>query len=293
MTEQKSIAIDKAKEIAGFLAYVLVTVAFIPAIALFAFGGISEAEFFDKTIFYYALGGIGFTVLVIFSLLDTVFPGKGFVNLISNAENSLALGFLPEKYLTASNIISVSIIFFAVFGIFATQTNTFFTGIPFTQEQQVTETGDILLNTEPASTSETLLIVALIAIVYWITTLIFHRLGVLGIANKIYSSLISALFGLIAGFILHLNRYSGSEAALLAVIFFWGVGSLITTLTQSIYPFAIWHFANNFFLRLNHFVGDDAILIGTIIFIVLYIAAWVSISIALRNIREPTGAIPT
>ena len=188
------------------------------------------------------------------------------------------------------SIVSFSIVFFAVFGIFATQTNTFFAGVP-SIEQQVTETGDILLNSEPASTSETLTIVAIIALVMYIMSVILNRYGMKfdSTENMLISAFAGVTAGSVSGFLVHLNRYSNSETALLAVLFFWSMGSIITVIFKTIYPFALWHFANNFFLRLNHFVSDDKILVSVIIFIVLYILFYIGVRTTLSNIKKPSN----
>jgi len=91
---------------------------------------------------------------------------------------------------------------------------------------------------------------------------------------------------------LHLVVYGNSEASLFATFLFGYLGATMTILTGIFIFWFVWHFMNNFFIKLANFITlrEDIIFI-TIIALVLLAFFWIGIEIWLYKRRNKTPEI--
>jgi hypothetical protein len=153
---------------------------------------------------------------------------------------------------------------FAIVGLFSLETNTFFSSTP-SMVQQFTEAGQVLSSAEPASTSENLLL-------FFIMNLALLGVWLIGKNKKwstetitITSFLTVVLVTIISWAMFHTLRYGSQETAMIYVIFFAFIGSIITLITRSFIPWHIFHFMNNLYLSLGKMFPKDNIVIWTIV----------------------------
>lgn len=262
-------------------------VGLITLIALFMFGGIEDPQFFDKTTFYFGLFGVSAAAIIALTLLEA--QGKTWANvLFHDPDKALLSGTFVGKALNRPwTMFNFFLVFFLIIGIFSVTTNTFFTGI-IGIEQQVTETGDLLLNTEPAATSETLMQVAILSVMAGLVSYYARRQKWdAGTKVLVLCFVVPILFGLLwVGY--HGARYAGQEHNLVATFIFGAGSSLITILTGSILGAWVWHFTSNMFARANQLFGDDRIVLAVIVFAILYVTVLLIKRFALPT-RKRTG----
>ena len=189
---------------------------------------------------------------------------SGFGDIILHNDNSLISKIPGLKFLAKpSNLIMFSILIFSVLGLIGVFSNTFFAQIPQV-EQQVTETGKVLLSIEPAASSENMFFFFLISLILsFVNFYTFKYKWEIGVNYLFRLFLIPLIIGLLwMG--LHSVRYGSSDLALLGVFTFGFFGALLTLLFESLIVWWTWHILNNLFFKINEFQSDDLVLITVI-----------------------------
>ena len=257
----------------------------VPVLALFLFGGAESSDFIEKSSFYWGFGGFAMIYILIMTFIQIMLKKKHFIGnvVLNDPEYS---GILTNKqgkpYIKLKNLVFIAILLFSVLGFFATVKNEFFlVGIP-APELQVTETGNVLLSTEPASFVETILFVPLISLLLTFSYVKFF------LKNKSYLHylMIFLIIPIISGLgwlAIHSFRYAGSESSLVAVFLFGFFGSLLTCITGTPLLWWIWHFFNNAFQKMNSILSEQTILIIFIFIWIITILLWVALWVNEQN----------
>lgn len=261
---------------------------------LFLFGGIEIGEFFDKSVFYGVIGSISSFAIFALGLVDYLVLrgnlservwGWGKLYLHNPKEGILGMffdTFLGGKYshlkekLTFWNIFHFAVIFGLAISLYGAVSQTFFIGLP-PAEFQVTTTGKIILETEPAALTETLLLVALTSIFYGVGKwILIDKLSVEEASAILLMMFLTVIFIALFWLAFHSQRYGTDQVALSAVIAFAVIGMLITFIIGSFIPLYIWHVFNNAFLKSTELFSSEgvvavilAVLIGYAVTVVL------------------------
>lgn len=262
MTEQPS----NLKQAALLTIFSAFSGLFLPLLGLFLFKAVENATFFDKAQFYYAVLATSGVAIIALGILD-------------RKENiSLFIFSFKESYLYQngvtffskwSNVVHFSIILGLSLALFSVTTQTFFINLPST-EFQVTETGMLILATEPASTAETFFIgVFILSIIY---TLLKRYLKKYQFYNKIILDLVTVISVGLIWVAIHYARYSTQETNLVATFFFGMLGAGMTVLTGSVLPWYSWHFFGNLFLKGTEMFSSQSVTIVISISLAIYIA---------------------
>lgn len=152
-------------------------------------------------------------------------------------------------------------------------------GVPNAQElQQITPASDIIFSSAIPSFAENgiflfVLFLLLGVDAYFCAKFIKDKNTALFIFFVIALLIISPFMSL--GFMsFHKIVYGNSEASLIATFVFALINSWLTILTGIFFFFLIWHFMNNFFIKLSEIVTikEDIILFAVVIWIVLLIS---------------------
>jgi len=198
----------------------------LPALGLFLFKGAESAFFYQKSTFYYTLLS---AALIGLAALITVSKKNNVKVFIFNPENSLFPSL--SKILTFSNIFHFSIIFGLSLALISTVTQTFFVSLP-SIEFQVTETGTLILSTEPAATAETFFMLFIYSSIFTVMSIFLKKKNITG--YLFLSHVISIGFSTIFWIALHYARYGSTETALGSTFFFGFASSFLVALTGSV-----------------------------------------------------------
>jgi len=261
----------------------------IPFFGLFLFGGV-ESELLKSTM-YYAIGALSLLALLAMGIINKmVNDGQiseekwGWVNvLIFEPASSMFADTPLEKYLTFSNIMHFSIIFALSMALIGTLTQTFFVALP-AAEFQITETGQLILATEPAASTETLLMTVIMSLTIGIIDWFIKRKG-LPTLTRIVFMIIGSFINMGVWVGLHFVRYGVQETSLIGTGLFGFLGSLISFMTGSPLTWYIWHFFNNLFLKAKNIFGSDTVVIVMIVIILVY-TAYVVMSKVVKSLRK-------
>lgn len=260
----------------------------LPALALFFFGGYEIADYIQKVQFYYALGIFSLVALIMLSVGEylastnkkiyerwgwmkaiTYDPDMSIVSEIKFVRNILSRPFL---------LANIGIIIFLIIGIFSVVTNTFFASSP---EQQVTETGTLVIATEPAASAETLFFAVIASLM--LGAIKWYG-AIKGLGKGFY--IFMGLFGFCPAFTLswiayHYVRYGAQESKLLATASFGLGGALLILITGTVLLWYIWHFFNNLLQKANELFSSDIVAIVVVVAVIVYI--FVNVFIWLRS----------
>lgn len=243
-----------------------ITMGLIPYLGLFAFNAF-ETELAKATL-YYGLGGIALICVLALAVLSVKFKWA----IAYLFEPSLSLfGDTPfEKYITVRRVIHFGILLGLILSYVSIITQTSFVALP-SIEQQVTATGQIILSAEPAASSETLVMVAVISLLVGLSVWFIDKYDLPEITLKLFLFLICVLnAGIWTAF--HLARYGASETNLGGTAFFGFFGSLMTVLSGSPLPWYIWHVFLNIFVKMKEIFSSELaqnVILGIIIFYVI------------------------
>jgi len=186
----------------------------------------------------------------------------------------------------------VGTLIFATFGMLqAVAPELQVAAIPQLIVQQVTFTSQMTFAVEPMSTSET----------YTLGFILFLLMGINAYVVAKFQLGKATYFGL--GFIIsllmgggwmgfHRIVYGNDEASLFATFIFGFMGAFLTILFGTIFIWYIWHFWNNFFVKIRELVtiNEDIIVIGAVSIFTLLIL-WISTELIIRRLRKKrTGA---
>lgn len=268
---------SELKELMWVTILSFIMVVAVPITALFLFGGAESKEAIEKSSFYWGIGGFSLIYCVVMTFIQFALKKKHFIGNVVLNDPELS-GILTNKqgkpYISLKNLIFIAILLFTLISFFATLTNTFFVSIP-AEEFQVTETGNVLLSTEPASFVETLLFIPIISFFLTFSYVKFFLKKNKTMHYLMVFLIIPIIVGL--GWIaLHFYRYGSSEAGLLAVFLFGFFGAMLTNITGTPLLWWIWHFFNNAYQKMNLILPENTILIITIVIWSLVAIVWVS-----------------
>jgi hypothetical protein len=256
--------------VAFFTAYL------IPYFGLFLFGG-QETELI-KSIFYYATGGGALLGLLSLSTLNSfvnkgILPRKkwGWLNvLIYEPKDTIFydLGGVWRKFIKFNNIFHFAILLSLSLSLFSAVTQTSFVSLPLT-EFQATETGLLILNTEPAATTETVLLLVLVSLFYGMIVWLKWKFNLPWYAVFLLI-LVFSFLGMAVWTGIHFARYGAEETKLIATATFGFVGTFITLVTGTIIIWYFWHFFGNFFGKAVQLFSSEGVVLTVIVLIVIY-----------------------
>lgn len=237
------------------------------------------------TIGIVALGVIG---AVIKKWGGNLYNSYGFLgNAVNEPEEGLLWQVKPlRKFLTSfPQQFLLGIILFSLLGLFYATQNTFLNDIPFVP-QQITEFGTIISEIEPASTTETLVLMFFDGLIFSIAIWLRHRYK-WGQATTFAFKLLVFPVSVAVWLMLHSFVYQGSERSLLAV----GLFALITTglyfFSGSVILPLLHHQINNLFIILNLTFSNDIIKVITLVIVLVSISLFAFLVVVQKN-RKPT-----
>lgn len=273
---------DSIKEIlrGAILSVYLGLVAILIILGLFFFKAIETDLFLQKSQFYFGIGGVILIALIggitTISVLVKMGKLKSDFWLIFNLfihdpeEDSIFAGTPIVKYLKLSNIIHFSIIFGLSIALFSTITQTFFVSLPST-EFQVTETGKVILGTEPASSIETIILIFYLGLTFGLLRYLIKKYD-LPDSFRYISFIFIPILGALFWVAMHFARYGAEQTNLLASAFFGFAGSLLSIITGSIIPWYVWHFFNNMFGKISEIFSNEVALPIIIFLLITYVS---------------------
>ncbi len=284
---------DSTKEIlrGAILSIYIGFIAILIILGLFLFKAVETDIFLEKSQFYFGIGAIILFAIIsgITTISVLVKQGKlrGDFWLIFNLfihdpeEDSVFSGTPVTKYLTLSNIIHFSIIFGLMVSLFSTVTGTFFVSVPST-EFQVTETGKLILGTEPASSIETVIMIFVLGLLIGLSRFLIKKYD-LPESFKYISFVFIPIFTALFWVAMHFARYGSVETNLLASGFFGFSGASLSLLTGSVIPWYIWHVLNNLFGKAIEIFSNEVVLPIIIVSLVIYISSLVLYKLIIKK----------
>lgn len=245
------------------------------------FIGLSQEGFTEeetlKQFFFYSTSGVAFLVGILLLFLAELIIKKG----DATYSNSYAFvspgeGTSPSFFKNFSflKLFLLSLILFSILGYFLVAVpNQSFTGIKFiTQQFDVVDS--ILYSAALVPIAENLGAAFVIAFCFFILRYFARKNNWSRATFFSLSWFIIPIAVAIISVGNHLLRYSGSEISILYVFIFWAIGAIITLLSGSFIPFAVMHFANNFFIDMRRFFSNEVLLIwfgiGLIVLVIIY-----------------------
>jgi len=253
----------------------------LPLLGLLTFRGIEFSDFYDKSIFYYSMLNYIFLALFAFAFIQyfvskNIFPYKyvGWAKVFIHDTNDGLIGISPlgkyvNRYLTLSNIIHFSVIFGLIMGLYAVNSNTFFTHLPAT-EFQVTNTGKLILSAEPAASAESVLMILVASMILGFG-LWYIKIKGYSESTKYLVYLATPVVMTLLWTLIHLARYGAQESNLLSTAIFGFLGSTMTVFLGTIIPWWIWHFFTNLLLKAKELFSSQSVTIAIVIFLIVYI----------------------
>lgn len=245
-------------DIVFLVVYVVLTVGIFGLFVGFGLGGFERQEVLEKNNFYIPYG-VGFLIGVLALKIGGLFLfGK------KKANYEGAILHDPEQtpfgvFKSLSNpivLLLAMLIVFTIAGYFATSSQTFFSEIP-RYEQQFTPTADVFFSVYPAAPSETLGAIFLISLFGFIWGFVALKYRIPFIVFFLVLLIVGTLISMGYGYVNHIARYSDSEIKMRNVLWFWGFGGFLTSLTGSVIPFLVLHDLNNFFYKLSEVFNSD------------------------------------
>lgn len=182
----------------------------------------------------------------------------------------------------------LAIVVFAIVGLVQSATNFSFTGIPQSIEQQITPAAEVFFGAEPPAFAETTLMILIFSILMSILAYFNSKFGWgKWIYFLIGGLIICPLIGL-GWMSYHFIVYGNSAAALFSTFLFGFLGSLLTLLFGTFIFWYVWHFMNNFFIKLSEVAtsASEDIYLFTIIILGVIITAWVLTELAIRKRKK-------
>lgn len=257
-------------EILWLIIYIVLIIGIFSLFFGLGAGGFERNDILAKNNFYIPYGIIFLIGLIACKLVGLFYFSSNKKEydgaFIHDSEQSIFKGF---KIIKNPFLLSFfCFIFFGIIGYFASRYNTFFTAVP-KYEQQFTPAADLFFSVYPASPSETLGALFLIALFGLILGIFVYRQKLAYSTFTVLFIIGGSLLSMAYGIINHLSRYGSSDIAMSSVTLFWLIGGLITTLTGSVIPFLIMHDINNFFYRFSKLFSSDVIAFTTFSVILL------------------------
>jgi len=253
-------------------------VASMVVLGLFLFKAVEQDIYLQKSMFYYAFGAflglciIGFTIisaLVKAGILKRDFWLIFDLFIFDPKEDSILGDTKFVKYLTFSNVFHVAMIFGLFMASISAFTQTSFTGLPGT-EYQVTETGKLILGTEPATFSEELWMVFIIGLLIGLTKFLIKKYDLPPSFKILSYTFMIPIIGMLFWVAIHIARYGAEETSLLATMLFGFVGNLFSMFAGTILVRYIWHFFGNLFGKAGQIFSNEAVFPVILVILILY-----------------------
>ena len=252
---------DQTKRAAGADGFFVMV---IPVTFLLAGKGGEIPEFVSANSFYLSIAAVSLFMIVALRAIEIIKGKKSvFFTYIWDPENAIP----PFNKVRFWDLMKASILIFTAMGFSAAYFNTVFFGLPKVQFQ-VSNLTTWVLQTDPAASSETLLFLVVMSIlasfIYWVAKQTIGK----GISRQAIKPVLLILLTVAMGLIVvsyHNLVYSGDEAGKIAVFFLGAGGAAITVITGSVIPWYFFHAANNFFVSLNPYFSNEAILLWAIV----------------------------
>ena len=158
---------DALIEVLFLLIFIGIDFLLVVLLAFFFGGGAEKKEFFDKIVFYLAVGTIGAVLIVAFKLSEPIIKSDrklrnkvGWVNAVFHDPEDGIVDLSKHSFFNNPfKLYFGSLIFFSIFSfIMLTGFQTAFSDIPKFEIQQITKTAEVVLNVEPAALAETLMV---------------------------------------------------------------------------------------------------------------------------------------
>ena len=271
----------------------------VPFVSL-TWGRALDKEIYVRTFWFYMAIALGMGILIamlklIQILLKNLDYEKGFYALVSRIiihnpkEDGFDMGGLTLFIQNPLKMWMFSVVIFS-FVAFITASNAIhMTAIPKPAEMAVTELGELGMVTEPASTGETLMLLAVIFIIYSLINYVFKRYGIYDTQTGRIAYWIIALgiLPILGGFFwygIHTWRYGAEETSMLYAFMFGLFQTFITNLTGSVIPALVYHETNNLFIKMIELYSSDKALLVTIVIFILF-GSILSLLI-LRDVRK-------
>ena len=268
-------------EIIAMWIYALFTALVIPSFLGFFGEAFALSEILNKFVFYYGFlfGGLMLVTALQIRAIVLARSEEGAVH--DPTERPALLGNIP--FIRDPVILYMfSVLFFGVLGLLAALRQTFFFGIPQLQLQQVSKFTNVYFSVAPAAQAESLFFMGLIFLSILFLGLFFRGKKPAGFFIIVYAVL-PVIFALIwAGY--HALVYKGDQPAILTVLIFGYLQSLLAVLVGSWIPIVVMHEQNNLFFALSQSFSNQTILIWAIIFLFLWL--FLTIFIIVKRIKR-------
>jgi len=234
--------------------------------------GIDDPTFVTRFLIYAVLGGGGLIFLFGVQLSNFITGERRLRAIIHDPEDGL-LGQLKIVSKPVLLLLTSFALFLPAMLWLAKFSNTFLSAIPF-RSQQITVFANVYADSVFPALAENLFIFIPLSLIYTWNYKTFKK------SNSVFFwtinlLVIPLLFATLWRFF-HMAVYGSSEVALLSTFIFGFLGILMTMVTMSFIPFAVFHFCTNLVLSLkyNQLLSSDKILWS---FILIEIALLVSI----------------
>lgn len=251
-------------ELLYFALFAGVIGAIIPVTFLLAGKGGEVSQFMDANRFYLGMGAFSLILVGVLRLIEIIKGQKGyFFTWIYDPEKALP----PFNKLSFSNYVKAGIIIFTLMGFSAAYFNTVLFGLPKAQFQ-VSPVTMWVLNTEPAAMTETLFFLVNMSLIGTLVYYLAKKFVSPRIQRKHMTIAFIIILSLVMGFAVvqyHNLVYSADEAGQLAVFVLGAAGAAMTIVTGSVLWWWMFHFANNFFVSLNPYFSNEAILLWAVV----------------------------
>jgi len=281
--ERKSLIFGITQALVLFLWSIMVVV--VPFVSL-TWGRALNKEIYAEVFKFYIGVAIGMGVLIsMLKLIQVVLRHlgyeKGIYALVSKIiihnpkEDGFDMGGLTLFIQNPLKMWMFSVVIFS-FSTFITASNAIhMTAIPKPAEMAVTELGELGMVTEPASTAETLMLLAIIFIIYSLINYVFKRYGIYDtstgrIAYWIIALVILPILGGFFWYGIHTWRYGAEETSMLYAFMFGALQTFITNTTGSIIPALVFHETNNLFIKMLELYSSDKVLLFVIVIFILF-----------------------
>ena len=241
--------------------------------ALTAGRGLDDNTFVLRFTIYSILGGSGILFLFIVNLYNFI-NGTRLIKTIVHDPEEGSLGSLKTVRNPWLLLLATLILFTIPLYFLGKFSNTFFSAVPFAN-QQITTFSNIWADSVFPALAENLFIFIPLCLVYTWNFKANYRKNRTGF-YAINLLVIPLLFAFAWEFF-HWKVYGSNEVALLSTFIFGLIGVLATMTTVSFIPWAVLHFLTNFMLSLKKYglMSSDNVTFAIIVFEAVLIIAWV------------------
>ena len=290
---------DALIEVLFLLIFIGIDFLLVVLLAFFFGGGAEKKEFFDKIVFYLAVGTIGAVLIVAFKLSEPIIKSDrklrnkvGWVNAVFHDPEDGIVDLSKHSFFNNPfKLYFGSLIFFSIFSfIMLTGFQTAFSDIPKFEIQQITKTAEIVLNVEPSALAETLMVGWFIGLLIGFFKFLVWKKNLPEWSYFFFSIVIIGVMGVL-WLSYHNARYGSDEVASLFTLFFGMGGALLTVLTGSLLPWLAWHQTNNLFVIMGLVLSKEINIVVTAVIIIFSVLVFGIIMVStLKSKGEVTAS---